>query len=565
MQTKTTTARTVALTLAAWATLATASSAPDGGAEEGAFCDSVDAAASAEASTLATPEFVASSQFDQFHGTADDPFFHYERHVQNRVGLEYDLAALHKSALVKRVATAQCRSYKLDRRVSKSLDIIALKSKIQGLDVRRQILADEEKAIEARLNDAKSRLAAGAAGFSEVDGIGEATHALKTELAVVEAELARLRTMLPTGDVTAPAEMKGLLANWTDAQAEQWALEQQRVEADAWHVNLIGGMQSARYDGVERPGAYGGIEFRLNLGAVARANALDDARTARQSWLSMANDGAMRRGDIAFANAAAALADVKRRLAVENQRTDELQAFLEATSRLEASAAAANLDTNVRVKWLLSHALTESLKVEMAALIKLLEPDEAQAKEAEKTPPIAPPTAPKAAPPGAFTMKTDVPNFRWHQEKAVAAAESAAIRFRVTGKTAKQTKLASGDVREQLGLMLRFVNQCNLVYAMWRLGDSQIHVQEKSNPGQSTHAGCENNGYVTIKPIKAETLPALQIGEEHVIAAKIAANELVVTVDGKEMWRGPAPKIVKSGGGVGFRSDNLVVEYTLLD
>src|SRR5262249_16626549 len=50
-----------------------------------------------------------------------------------------------------------------------------------------------------------------------------------------------------------------------------------------------------------------------------------------------------------------------------------------------------------------------------------------------------------------------------------AADQVAEIRFRYRGPTQISKRLASGELRRQIGLKLRAEDTCNLIYAMWHI------------------------------------------------------------------------------------------------
>jgi hypothetical protein len=139
----------------------------------------------------------------------------------------------------------------------------------------------------------------------------------------------------------------------------------------------------------------------------------------------------------------------------------------------------------------------------------------------------------------------------------------ASVKFRIRGTTAKLNDLGSGESRRQMGLMLRQTNQCNLVYVMIRLDEGRIVVQEKFNEGKSTHEECGNQGYSTVTPTFDLANIQLKLGQLNELDAAISKDQLTVNLNGKSVWRGPAPKILQAGANVGFRSDNLDIEYAL--
>ena len=150
--------------------------------------------------------------------------------------------------------------------------------------------------------------------------------------------------------------------------------------------------------------------------------------------------------------------------------------------------------------------------------------------------------------------------------RAVAPGSSgrrAALRFELQGPTEVVEPLASGAVRQQLGLKLLADDGCNLLYVMWRAAPtSELVVTLKRNPGQRTHAQCGTRGYQTVRPRSSAPPPALVAGKEHLLEAELTAAGLLVTIDGSPVWQGP----VETGGlsgPAGLRSDNLRFTFSL--
>ncbi len=144
--------------------------------------------------------------------------------------------------------------------------------------------------------------------------------------------------------------------------------------------------------------------------------------------------------------------------------------------------------------------------------------------------------------------------------------EVADIRFTYLGPTIDTAQLGSGATRRQVGLKLRAENGCNLVYAMWRVEpESKLVVSLKRNPGQSTHAECENRGYQNIKPRAQSAVPKLVPGSHHDLRAVLSGRALLVFADGARVWEGELPEESSTlSGPVGFRSDNVRVDFEFL-
>lgn len=138
--------------------------------------------------------------------------------------------------------------------------------------------------------------------------------------------------------------------------------------------------------------------------------------------------------------------------------------------------------------------------------------------------------------------------------------------FRYLGGTAKESALASGEMRRQFGFKLRAQDPCNLVYVMWRIEpQSKVVVSVKRNPSQHTSAECGNAGYTNIRPERSHPIPVLQPGAEHTLRAELSKTRMRVFIDNLPVWEGQLPsEILGLNGPVGIRSDNAHVEMELL-
>jgi hypothetical protein len=162
------------------------------------------------------------------------------------------------------------------------------------------------------------------------------------------------------------------------------------------------------------------------------------------------------------------------------------------------------------------------------------------------------------------TIEIDAPAVR-----AVAlgsTGDAAALRFTYGGPSDQVTKLASGQVRKQLGLKLRAGDGCNLVYVMWRLDPKPgIEVSIKRTPGARDHEECGVGGYTKIKPKRSKRVRRPKPGVEHLLEAKIDGDDLTAWVDGKVVWRGELDEVARElSGPAGLRTDNVRVEAELL-
>jgi hypothetical protein len=140
----------------------------------------------------------------------------------------------------------------------------------------------------------------------------------------------------------------------------------------------------------------------------------------------------------------------------------------------------------------------------------------------------------------------------------------ALLRFRYRGPSEKTAPLDSGAVIQQIGLKMRAMDTCNLLYVMWRIKPTEeLYIAIKQNPGKSKYDDCGANGYlvlgrVPLKPlgITAANQKTHRLGASVTKTAGRYAGE--VTIDGRRIWSDniDAKLIADINGPVGFRSDN---------
>jgi len=195
--------------------------------------------------------------------------------------------------------------------------------------------------------------------------------------------------------------------------------------------------------------------------------------------------------------------------------------------------------------------------------IEATEKDDVAAKQ--RTAPIQPDALCVTKGAAAIGARVAVPAMR-----AIArgsSGEAAALRFTFRGETEDTKALASGQLRRQLGLKLRAMNGCNLVYVMWRLDPKpKLDVSIKLNPGMKTHKECGAEGYVKVRAREAAPVPALEVGATHTLRAEIAGDELVAWIDDRLAWRGSLPGAPRAlSGPAGMRSDNLAFDLVAFE
>jgi len=126
------------------------------------------------------------------------------------------------------------------------------------------------------------------------------------------------------------------------------------------------------------------------------------------------------------------------------------------------------------------------------------------------------------------------------------------------GPTTEKSLFADGTYQEQVGLKLRSLDGCNVVYVMRRIRPNpSVSVSVKSNPGVSTT--CGDKGYLMVKSIPVSP-PALN--STFTLGASFDKEDEIMTLklDGRVLWMGDVPSTNK--GTAGIRTDNAKVQFS---
>lgn len=145
--------------------------------------------------------------------------------------------------------------------------------------------------------------------------------------------------------------------------------------------------------------------------------------------------------------------------------------------------------------------------------------------------------------------------------RAVGSTPASALRldFTYLGASAQAVPLASGELRQQVGLKLRAQDTCNVVYVMWHIAPApRIEVSVKQNVGMSEHVQCRDAGYTFVKAEVAHAAPSVAPGSSHRLQAQLDGTALSVRADDQLVWRGRLPSAaLQLVGPSGVRSDNV--------
>lgn len=138
------------------------------------------------------------------------------------------------------------------------------------------------------------------------------------------------------------------------------------------------------------------------------------------------------------------------------------------------------------------------------------------------------------------------------------------LQFRYRGQTPDPEPNQSGEIVEQIGMKLRTLNTCNVLYVMWRITQPEgIVVKLKRNPGQSQHEECRANGYISIAPSSQVPLVVTATDQRThrlnvLMEDHYGVVQITVQVDGELVWTGEVSQRLLEGidGPAGFRTDN---------
>lgn len=145
------------------------------------------------------------------------------------------------------------------------------------------------------------------------------------------------------------------------------------------------------------------------------------------------------------------------------------------------------------------------------------------------------------------------------------------LQFKYRGRTKTVSKLASGSIRQQVGVKLRATDSCNLLYIMWQVYPSErIVVSRKENRGKKTHSQCGANGYTTLKTLSVPRNLSARSKKTRYLSAEIVSERYLNIYVNYKLHRSiPLDSKTRSflkrtrHGHAGLRSDNasLIFKY----
>lgn len=550
-------------------------------AELDAYCNYLKENASRQSWTQLSPDLVSSfTSGGNMSGQLDDPSY-TQGFRRMRLGVEYDVLNIARNSFVKDLATASCGARRAQAAIAVAGELDAAEKELRvlaaqksGAKLRLQNMKKGLQTLEVAMSGFRRRVKAGKATIFELGTANESVAAARLQGLDAQSELNRV-SILEASARTKVSDLRGvsrdLLPGNTgilsvqktlnDSLGNEVSLRSRREFWNNFALRLSGGYEKLSARNSTAPTSttpYFALELKMNFGATVKAFDGDEKKFIDE-WTAARKIAVIEeiKNNPVLENRVAHLNTQKE---VYEKRLQEIQEFAASAdfsaSTLQSSASTLKLYA-IR---LAAQADLDAVESELAILRQRVPANVAARSLVNDTKVEA--AAPAAAP-GSW-RRSDRKNFRYTQP--AAHPERARMKFVIKERMASPMKLGSGAVRHQLGLMLRQENQCNLLYVMIRLdAEPSIVVQEKYNDGEASHAECLNNGYRTIKGTAVGKVGAVVAGEIHELGAEVEGGETKVYFDGRLVWRGGGPGMIKAGSNIGVRSDNLSFEFELSD
>ncbi len=523
-----------------------------------AYCGWVRAQAASRASLLVSPDLfgIAGPTASGFEETGDEFQTYNDVDLRVTAGVQYRLSSLHKGVLARQVGEAECDRYEAQQQLKRLLELGDDIGRAEAIEAQLVVLEQAIPRGEALVDLLEQGLELNFSTVEELYGARLQVDGLRKQVRALRQEADRLRRMPDAGD----SPLDDRLRAWSDADDELVRLDGRIRQASSWNVDLRGGYDQLIGEPREIP-AFAQIRVSYNLGGFGQIAAERRAREARAAWRGVGSESLQYRVETLRSELLVLREAEVERLAEVAPLMDDVQARLASLESVDT-----DLSRKVREELWLDFVRLDSERAFIVAHLAALD------RQLGLTPVEASAPVPSPGPARRAEFKVTCgkvgqgePGRLEVTEPKVRAVlrqgggDAAEARFVYLGPTDETTALGSGDVRQQLGLKLRAVDGCNLVYVMWRFApESKIAVSVKLNPGQSTHDECGNGGYTQVAYID---LPPVTPGEEHVLRARVDGRELTVWADDAEVWRGELAEAVAGlGGHVGFRSDNARFE-----
>jgi len=265
---------------------------PDVGAGDDARCRQLRAEAASRAALLYAPTLSAEVLRLPQRGDDTGTGVFQGTGMQLRGVLSHSLVDLWRGLTVERAADASCAELQATSRVRR-----ALEGAVEGAqrDATRARLTTLEAALP-RLDEiaarAEARLSAQRATIAETDRVLSRVSSFRRRILRDRARLAELGPDQGSPEPVDPSILHAALHDLRLAAAEEAAQSARLRRLGAWDLRVRGGIIPE-----DPPDWYGGVELRLNLGAMVQGPAEAQAEAARREALEAQRDGLVAKVD----------------------------------------------------------------------------------------------------------------------------------------------------------------------------------------------------------------------------------------------------------------------------
>lgn len=526
-----------------------------------AYCEWVGGVADSRRALLVAPELFGAvgPTATGFEDTGDEFQAYPTLGWRVTAGIQYRLANLGRGMLTRKEADARCVEYRAQQELRRVLEVGADVERLPAVRAQLQVIEGALPRGERLVALLEEGLAHNYATVDELysarlqmDGLRRQAGSLRQEISQLEA--------LPT---LTGVSLEELLVTHSSADDQVERIQGRLRRSASWAVDVRGGYDQLLNAPRDLP-VFAQVRVGYNLGGLAQPGADRRAAEGRHAWRDGASEATGARVQL--------LRDQLTALrGAELVRLDEVRPLVDAVQEQIQQLASVETDRSEKVReklWLDFVKLDAErafLEAHAAALGEFLglEGELADGESAPSQEAVAPrdlrvTLGRVANRDGA--LYTDSGKMR--AVRTEAGDRGGRLEFTYLGDARETTALASGAVRKQLGLKLRAADSCNLVYVMWRIEpETAVVVSVKSNPGQTEHEQCHNDGYTHLTSVD---VPRIAAGESHVLEAVEAEGVLRVLVDGEVIWKGElGPEALSFQGPIGIRSDNVALSFSL--
>lgn len=471
---------------------------------------------------------------------------------ETRAGVSFDLARFSEGSAIRDLAEKECDLWKkrslLTQRTSGALNA----QTIRALQKKRKVFVDATEDLEREIKAVSDQ-----GTIEQQDQLDKFILQQKTQIALIDEQILRLSS-------ATESELPNISPP-TDPEAEISQLEQEHRDyeaerARALRLNRSNVVLSAGTIQRDTPGAVGdqlpyffGVDVRVPISDFLLGSRSEAVTSGKNTLMMETYFDSLRlwlAGFKAEKKRLTLLSDLfrermrglERRLSIVRKDGGDQFAALARSLKIQMSEIEAELAYN---NVMLANASAESTKDDVR--IKLIATEGKLIESPDKM--------------DLYQVKDD----RLRAKSLETPASGLEMTFTYQGKTAVAKNLKSGKPRVQLGCYLAAQNQCNLLYAMWRIEpEPGIFVQTKSNLNKSTHQECGNNGYTTVKPIFKKKIGAPTVNQNYRYSCELKGSTLTVKVDNEKVWSGTVDlKNLDPKGYSGVRSDNALWQFSL--